>query len=199
MMTPSEEDFELELRSLPGVMSVGVDHRESGEVDAVTLFVRGQDPESVRHVALQVASLYYPTAAVTVEDANRAPSSNGSSSERVVLTNTDFNVHEGVSEVTLTVSGRTGTGRSGSGPLIGGAEATLGALRELGFEVPFFLVGVNNIATARGWPVIVTLRSLSDEGDRIGIAQSNGDLESAAKATLDALNRYLATLELRDR
>lgn len=193
MMTPSEEDFELELRSLPGVMSVGVAHRESGEVDAVTLFVRGQDPESVRHVALQVASLYYPTAAVNVEDANRAPHQH-SSTQRVVLIRTDFNVHEGVSEVHLSVSGDTGVGRSGSGPLIGGAEATLAALRDLGFEVPFFLVAVNNIATARGWPVIVTLRSLSDEGDRIGIAQSNGDLESAAKATLDALNRYLATL-----
>src|SRR5579872_2538189 len=193
MMTPSEEDFELELRSLPGVMSVGVDHRETGEVDAVTLFVRGQDPESVRHVALQVASLYYPTAAVNVEDANRAPhQANGS--QRVVLTSTDFNVHEGVSEVHLTLEGTTGIGRSGSGPLIGGAEATLAALRDLGYEVPFFLVAVNNIATARGWPVIVTLRSLSDEGDRIGIAQSNGDLDSAAKATLDALNRYLATL-----
>lgn len=197
MMTPSEEDFELELRSLPGVMSVGVEHRESGEVDAVTLFVRGQDPESVRHVALQVASLYYPTAAVNVEDANRTPQRNGGYGSRVVLTHTDFNVHEGVSEVHLSLGGSAGVGRSGSGPLIGGAEATLAALRDLGYEVPFFLVAVNNIATARGWPVIVTLRSLSDEGDRIGIAQSNGDLESAAKATLDALNRYLATLELR--
>ncbi len=197
MMTPSEEDFELELRSLPGVMSVGVQHRDSGEVDAVTLFVRGQDPESVRHVALQVASLYYPTAAVSVEDANRAPLHNGGYGSRVVLTATDFNVHEGVSEVHLGLHGHTGVGRSGSGPLIGGAEATLAALRDLGYEVPFFLVAVNNIATARGWPVIVTLRSLSDEGDRIGIAQSNGDLESAAKATLDALNRYLSTLELR--
>lgn len=197
MMSPSEEDFELELRSLPGVMSVGVDHRESGEVEAVTLFVRGQDPESVRHVALQVASLYYPTAAVTVEDANRASNSHGQPSTRVVLTGTDFNVHEGVSEVQLALNGSVGVGRSGSGPLIGGAEATLAALRDLGYEVPFFLVAVNNIATARGWPVIVTLRSLSDEGDRIGIAQSNGDLQSAAKATLDALNRYLSTLELR--
>jgi hypothetical protein len=197
MMSPSEEDFELELRSLPGVMSVGVDHRESGEVEAVTLFVRGQDPESVRHVALQVASLYYPTAAVTVEDANRAPNSHGHAGSRVALTGTDFNVHEGVSEVQLALNGAVGVGRSGSGPLIGGAEATLAALRDLGYEVPFFLVAVNNIATARGWPVIVTLRSLSDEGDRIGIAQSNGDLQSAAKATLDALNRYLSTLDLR--
>lgn len=198
MMTPSEEDFELELRSLPGVLSVGVDHRDNGEVDAVTLFVRGQDPESVRHVALQVASLYYPTAAVTVEDANRAPSSRRGAEGRVALVRTDFNIHEGVSEVELSFAGRVGIGRSGSGALIGGAEATLAALREIGYEVPFFLVAVNSIATVRGWPVIVTLRSLSDEGDRIGIAQSNGDLESAARATLDALNRYLATLELND-
>ena len=102
-------------------------------------------------------------------------------------------MHEGVSEVELSFAGRVGIGRSGSGALIGGAEATLTALREIGYEVPFFLVAVNSIATVRGWPVIVTLRSLSDEGDRIGIAQSNGDLESAARATLDALNRYLST------
>jgi len=198
MMTPSEEDFELELRSLPGVLSVGVDHRDDGEVDSVTLFVRGQDPESVRHVALQVASLYFPTAAVNVEDANRAPSSRSGSENRVALVRTDFNVHEGVSEVEVSIAGRAGVGRSGSGALIGGAEATLAALREVGFEVPFFLVAVNSIATVRGWPVIVTLRSLSDEGDRIGIAQSNGDLESAARATLDALNRFLSSLELSD-
>ncbi len=196
-MTPSEEDFELELRSLPGVLSVGVDHRDTGEVDAVTLFVRGQDPESVRHVALQVASLYYPSAAVTVEDANRLPSTRRGEYGRVALLKTDFNVHEGVSEVELAMAGRVGVGRAGSGPLIGGAEATLSALRELGYEVPFFLVAVNSIATVRGWPVVVTLRSMSDEGDRIGIAQSNSDLESAAKATLDALNRFLSTLELR--
>jgi hypothetical protein len=198
MMTPSEEDFELELRSLPGVLSVGVEHRDNGEVDGVTLFVRGQDPESVRHVALQVASLYYPSAVVTVEDANRAAAAHGADPRRVVLTRTDFNVHEGVSEVELCVAGRVGVGKSGSGPLIGGGEATLTALRELGFEVPFFLVAVNSIATVRGWPVVVTLRSMSDEGDRIGIAQSNSDLESAAKATLDALNRYLGTLELHE-
>ena len=125
MMTPSEEDFELELRTLPGVLSVGVDHRDNGDVERVTLFVRGQDPESVRHVALQVASLYYPKAAVMVEDANRAPILGGKAGERarVALVRTDFNVHDGVSEVHLNFAGRVGIGRSGSGPLVGGAEA----------------------------------------------------------------------------
>jgi hypothetical protein len=194
MMTPSEEDFELELRSLPGVLSVGVDHLDNGEVERVTLFVRGQDPESVRHVALQVASLYYPRAAVAVEDANRAPilAGRGAEPSRVALTRTDFNVHDGVAEVFLGLAGRVGIGRSGSGPLVGAAEATLIALRELGFDVPFFLVAVNTVSAVRGWPVMVTMRSLSDTGDRIGIAQSDSECESAARATLDALNRYLS-------
>ena len=195
MMTPSEEDFELELRSLPGVMSVGVGHRENGDVEKVTLFVRGQDPEAVRAVALQVASLYYPTAAVLVEDANRAPADRQGATARVALVRTDFNVHDGVSEVHLNLAGRVGIGRSGSGPLVGGAEATLIALRELGYDIPFFLVAVNNISTVRGWPVVVTLHSMSNGGDRIGIAQSDGELESAAKATLDALNRYLSSVD----
>jgi hypothetical protein len=51
---------------------------------------------------------------------------------------------------------------------------------------------VNNVHTSTGWPVIVTFRSLADGSDRIGIAQAEGELESAAKATLDALNRYLS-------
>lgn len=194
MMTPSEEDFELELRSLPGVLSVGVDHQANGEVERVTLFVRGQDPEQVRHVALQVASLYYPKAAVAVEDANRAPllAGRGQEPTRVALDFVDFNVHDGVSEVRLRFAGRVGIGRSGSGPLVGSAEATLIALRELGFDVPFFLVAVNTVSSVRGWPVMVTLRSLADANDRIGIAQSETETESASRATLDALNRHLA-------
>jgi hypothetical protein len=195
MMTPSEEDFELELRSLPGVLNVGVAHKENGDVEEVTLFVRGQDPDSVRNVALQVASLYYPSAAVTVEDANRSPVGRGAAASRVALTKTDFNMHDGVSEVHLSIAGRVGVGRSGSGPLVGGAEATLIALRELGYEIPFFLVSVNTITTVRGWPVLVALRSMSNAGDRIGIAQSEAEIESAAKATLDALNRYLSSLD----
>ena len=37
MTATTEEDFELELRSLPGVLNVGISHGDSGEVDAVTL------------------------------------------------------------------------------------------------------------------------------------------------------------------
>ena len=191
MTATIEEDFELELRSLPGVLNVGISHGDSGEVDAVTLLVRGQDPEAVRDGAVQVASLYYPDAAVIVEDAKDLPSVRGSNGARVALVRADFNEHNGMSEVHLSYAGRVGIGRAGSGPLIGGAEATLGALRDLKYAIPFYLMTVTKVDTVTGWSVIVAFRSLSDGGDRMGIARSEGDLVAAAKATLDALNRYV--------
>jgi hypothetical protein len=39
----------------------------------------------------------------------------------------------------------------------------------------------------------VTLRSPTSDRDMLGIAQSERDLVSASMATLDALNRFLAT------
>jgi len=48
------------------------------------------------------------------------------------------------------VSGKTGYGRAGSGQLFGGAEATLAALRDLGYTLPFYLLTVISVATVRG-------------------------------------------------
>jgi hypothetical protein len=191
MTSTIEEDFELELRSLPGVLSVGLNHDDGGEVDAVMLLARGQDPDALRDVALQVASLYYPEALVTVEDANGAPSARGDRAARVALVWSEFNEHDGISQVQLNVAGRIGIGRSGSGPLIGGAEATLSALRDLGCGIPFYLMEATKVDTVTGWSVVVTFRSLTGMDDRMGIAQADTDLVAAAKATLNALNRYV--------
>lgn len=192
MTSAIEEDFELELRSLPGVLNVGFIHRDSGEVDAVVLFIRNSDPESVRESALQIASLYYPEAAVILEEANAIPPLRQQGVHRITLTRAEFNEHDGISEVHLTYGGRIGMGRAGSGPLIGGAEATLGALRDLGNVIPFYLMGVTKVDTVIGSSVIVAFRSLSNDDDRMGIALAQGDVLSSAKATLDALNRYVS-------
>ncbi len=72
MTATIEEDFELELRSLPGVVNVGISHLQNGEVDSVVLSVRNHDPELIRESAAQVASLYYPNASVILEEAERA-------------------------------------------------------------------------------------------------------------------------------
>ena len=198
MISPTEEDFELELRALPGVVNVGFRYGDKGDVDAVSLVVHGDDAGPVRVVAKQIVSLYYPDATVSVEEMKPvAAPARGSSGDagRVALVRAEFNSHEGFCEVHLNVNGRVGVGRSENGPLIGGAEATLDALRQLDFDVPFYLVGSVNVATVRGWPVIVTLRPRANEADRHGIAQAETELVSAAKATLNALNRYLSQLE----
>jgi hypothetical protein len=160
--------------------------------------VHGDDAGPVRVVAKQIVSLYYPDATVSVEEMKPvASASRGASSDagRVALVRAEFNSHDGFCEVHLNVNGRLGVGRSENGPLIGGAEATLDALRQLEFDVPFYLVGSVNVATVRGWPVIVTLRPRANEADRHGIAQAETELVSSAKATLNALNRYLSQLD----
>ncbi len=193
MTATIEEDFELELRSLPGVVNVGINHMESGEVGSVVLSIRNHDPEAVRESAVQVASLYFPSASVILEEAGSAVSAPITYLARITLVVAEFNEHDGISEVHLSYGGKTGVGRAGSGPLIGGAEATLGALRDLGHVIPFYLMGVTKIDTVIGGSVIVAFRSLSSDDDRMGIAQSaEGDLVSSAKATLDALNRYIS-------
>jgi hypothetical protein len=194
MSSTIEEDFELELRSLPGVVSVGINHAEDGTVESVVLTIRNHEPEAVRESAVQVSSLYYPDAVVILEEATEGRPDRGgvAVAARIVLEGAEFSEHDGVSEVRLAFGGRTGVGRAGSGPLIGGAEATLAALRDLGNVIPFYLMGVTKVNTVIGCSVIVALRSLSANDDRMGIALAHDDLLAAAKSTLDALNRYLS-------
>ena len=191
MMSRTEEDFELELRSLPGVLNVAMSRRENGDVSEVTLVVYGMNSAETEGVAHQIASLYYPDAKVIVEDANTPSAPDPSRAEpRVVLVRTEFNTADGACEVELAHAGRIGIGRTDNGPLIGGAEATLAALRDLGYEIPFSLMSVMNVTALKNWPVIVTLRAHDDGKERYGIAQAQEDVLSAAKATLDALNRF---------
>jgi hypothetical protein len=128
MMSPTEEDFELELRSLSGVMNVEIRHRENGDVDAVTLITHGQDPSALRVMATQIVNLYYTDASVIVEDASRAMAPREAHAERVALVRAEFHTETGNCEVELSFQGKSGYGRAGSGQLFGGAEATLAAL-----------------------------------------------------------------------
>jgi hypothetical protein len=192
MMSPTEEDFELELRSLSGVMNVEIRHRENGDVDAVTLITHGQDPSALRVMATQIVNLYYTDASVIVEDASRAMAPRVAEASRVALVRAEFHAGSGQCEVELSFQGKTGTGRAGSGQLFGGAEATLAALRDIGFSLPFYLLTVVSVATVRGWPVIVTMRPFAEGADMFGIAQAESDVTSAAMATLDSLNRFLS-------
>ena len=190
MMSVTEEDFELELRSLPGVVNVGIGHDEGDEVEMVTLVIVGQNPGVIRTQATQIANLYFPDVTIVVEVAD-SPASTNQVGARVALLNADFDETAGECEVQLAFEGRIGVGRAESGPLIGGVEGTLAALRNLDYDIPYYLDAVTTVPTIRGWPVVVTLRSFADDRDLYGIAQSDSESLSAARATLHALNRFL--------
>ena len=190
MTSRIEEDFELELRSLPGVLNVAVNRHEDGTVNVVTLLVYGLIVQETEGVATQIASLYFPDATIIVEDANNVLTPNSAENARVILTRAVCEGDGGACEVELNFRGRSAMGHSRSGPLIGGAESTLLALRDLGCDFPFSLVSVTSLPASRNWPVIVTMRAISDGSERYGIAQDDDDVVAAAKATLDALNRF---------
>ena len=102
MMSRTEEDFELELRSLPGVLNVGITKHASGDVNVVTLVANSKDPLATRSAANQIASLYYPEAAVVVEDANRAiVDTQRGEGPRVALIRADYDTSDGFCEVQL--------------------------------------------------------------------------------------------------
>ena len=190
MTSRIEEDFELELRSLPGVLNVAVARHEDGTVDVVTLLVYGLNVKETEGVASQIASLYFPEAKIVVEDANNVLTPSAVENSRVVLSRANADAAGGDCDVELNFRGRVATGHSRSGPLIGGAESTLMALRDLGFDIPFSLVSVTSLPASKSWPVIVTMRATADGSERYGIAQADDDVVAAAKATLDALNRF---------
>lgn len=190
MTSRIEEDFELELRSLPGVLNVAVTRHEDDSVDVVTLLVYGLNVKETEGVAAQIASLYFPEAKIVVEDANNVLTPSAAENARVILTRATCSVDGGACEVELNYRGRSATGHSRSGPLIGGAESTLMALRDLGYDVPFTLASVTSLPASKSWPVIVTMRAIADGSERYGIAQADDDVVAAAKATLDALNRF---------
>ncbi len=244
--TPTAPDatstLELELRLLPGVVSV--------EMGTPVVVVSTSPPESLDdhvlravrarlpHAPVQVLSISeglseprYPTlspdAGVYAEHTNgnrthrpeeagapyaisaTAPADHPATSRagadlRVSLLGAGFDAERGTSEVSLALGAARGTGRASSGPLAGGAQATLNALEALGMDVPFYLMSAEHAHGVPGDPVVVVLapkrgRDGGDAGraaERLGVATggggSGGDVEAASRATLGALNRLMA-------
>ncbi|MDE3044170.1 MAG: hypothetical protein KGJ10_05025 [Acidobacteriota bacterium] len=190
MNSRSDEDFELELRSIPSVVAVSVERDELGAANVVTLHDAGTQLARTETLARQVLSFYYPQAKLIIEPIALSAQMNHRP-PRVIIERADVTPGDAGAEVRLTCNGATGTGRAGSGPLIGGAQATLDALRDLGMEVPYSLMSASAVPLSNSWPVIVVLRSNVSRAELMGIAHAPDEIWSAARATLNALNRYL--------
>lgn len=190
MNSRSDEDFELELRSIPGVVAVSVERDGAGVAFAVTLHDAGTQHQRTETLAKQVLSFYYPQAKLKVEPISLA-AEKSHRPPRVIIERADLLEGDADAEVRLAWAGASGLGRAGSGPLIGGAQATLDALRDLGLDVPFSLMSATAIPLSNSWPVVVVLRSAQSKAELMGIAHAPDQVWSAARATLDALNRFL--------
>jgi hypothetical protein len=142
-------------------------------------------------MATQIANLYYTDATVIVEDASQAVTPRDRETSRVALVRADFNAEDGICDVQLSYDGRRARARRQRSTLRR-RRSDLDRAARLGLRHPFYLLAAVSVATVRGWPVIVTLRSPTSDRDMLGIAQSERDLVSSSMATLDALNRFLA-------
>ncbi|MGH8979741.1 MAG: hypothetical protein ACRDWE_01790 [Acidimicrobiales bacterium] len=117
---------------------------------------------------------------------------------RVSFLTASFDAGRGMTEVTVGLGATRGSGQAAAGPLVGGAQATLGALAALGRDVPFYVVSADRALGVPGEPVVVVLGArhgadgTTATGERIGIASGDADADAASRATLGALNRYLS-------
>lgn len=187
--------LELELRLLPGVVNVGT------AADGALTVVALEPGASLAEVATRTTQLHAVEAPVSVVDLSpSARRDNGTGHRgRVALLRAGFDPATGTTEVELAHRQRHGSGLAASGPVVGAVEATLAALRDLGVEVPFYLLGAGppgSPAVAGPVPVVlVVLRPVGTSatpGERIGVARGASEEEAAARATLAALNRFLS-------
>jgi hypothetical protein len=93
-------------------------------------------------------------------------------------------------EVRLILDGVRSVGRGPAGRPSAVVTATMDALQQLGWPIPFTVRNAVRLAMGVDGAVAVSLSGPG--GDRLGISRGSTAGEAAAKATLHALNRYLA-------
>jgi len=186
-------ELELELRVLPGVMSVSMEP-PGPDRSARVVVVALSPAKSLKDDVAQIAQLHLIDAVVEIVDpraGGRATEPAPASERRVVLRRSEFIGDDGVSEVMLASDHGEGTGRVPMGPLIGGAAATLEALAQLGVHCPYYLQSASRVSAMRDAPVVVILRPLDGGSERVGVALAESDIEASSRATLNAVNRKL--------
>jgi hypothetical protein len=211
-LTPTDRaDFdrlELELRKLPDVVAIGFEGPavDSAVVDdaMLTVHVLVTDAEvrsAVEAQALDLGRLHLgrPLRVLVAPDGESsgvetAATGGGTAGvaslpSRVRLV--AVNLVEGgrAVEVTLGHGDVRAVGRGTSGSPSGAAGATLAALRQLGWSVPFDVGSGVRLAVGATGAVLVYLTG--HDGDRLGVSVGETAETAAVKATLQALNRWL--------
>lgn len=185
----SLDALELELRRLPSVAYVGT--IETADTLVVQLLLLGSpDAGEVRMRAEQLCRVHLEVP-FAVEIAG------GSRPARVQVVNVEVlgDAEAPRLRVELAFEGHRTTGESPSADPTGAAKATFDALRGLGAVVPFDVEAAALFEHSLGDGVVVILGS-ADAGGRYGVAAGPTVEQAAVRATLHALNRYLAAQTL---
>jgi hypothetical protein len=209
-LNPSEQAdldrFELELRKLIAVVAVGFEgsgrDRPVNPDEVLTVHALITDASlraEVEQQAIDIGRLHYSRPlqiAVAVEGeepgagvsaASIVPSIAAPSRVRVAsigITGSPVGI-----EVSLLHGDAKGIGHGPVGSPAGAAIATLAALRQLGWSVPFDVESAVRLALGTSGAVLVHL--IGKDGERLGVSSGASSEEAAVKATLQSLNRWL--------
>jgi hypothetical protein len=194
--------LELELRKLPAVVAVGFEGPSAGTPVAedailtVQLLVNDHDASpTIEQQALDLARLHLgrPLQVVVTPESPEtvrviAPAEPPARS-RVRIVDVNLVDNGRAVEVTLDQAQRTAVARGASSTPVAAAGATIGALRQLGWPVPFDVASAVRLSVGSTGAVLVHL--VAPEGDRLGTSSADTAERAAVKATLHALNRWL--------
>ncbi len=190
-MTATDVDaLELELRRLPEVVAVSI-RPAPGQVGIHLLAVVG-DAADLRKAALHIAEGHTEGGVIIDVSAVGAGEAAGERThrQRVQLLTVRQPPRGEEIEVHLAFGGSRTVGRGAPGSLAGTVNATVDALLGLGARVPFGLKAATRVGIGDDLAVLVVFSDRAS-ADRMGIALAPTVEESACRATLHALNRFL--------
>lgn len=192
--------LELELRRLPHVAFVGFTDRSDTLVVQV-LALANPDPGTLRNQAERACRAHLDRSFVVEIAGGTRPSRIRLLDVQLVAPEapTDGAAAAGVAtvdvEVRLGYEGMCTVGRARGADPTAAAAATFEALEALGADVPFEVEAAALFEHVLGEGVMVVLGS-QHSGQRYGVAAGASVEQAAVRATLHALNRYLATQTL---
>ena len=195
--------LELELRKIPEVLAVGFEGSSEGSsitsdaVITVHIFVaEGTSHAAIEQQALDLGRLHIDRplriaiAPDTPPGGSRAePATTVVPAQRVQLVEVALTTDGAAVQVTLAFDDERRTGIGSAGPLTGAVDATLVALRDLGWLLPFSVS--SSVRLTLGGTGAVLVHLTGSAGDRFGVSSGAPAQRAAAEATLNALNRWL--------
>lgn len=183
--------LELELRRLPGVVGVGFSEQDG----IVVVHLLAPDSAMADEIRTRAAALsknhLSGSVSVEVDDGHGPVPPSAQSRVRLLMVRRDRETGE--TEVHLAFGSARTVGRGQGDMLRGAAEAVMEGLAKLGADIPYRIDEVVAIGQGGVQTVLVEMQPTRPAFDvRHGAADGPSIEEAAARATLHALNRWLA-------